>query len=266
MNTLRIILILFICLPGSSFVFSQPDTSGIIPDTTDLGSTKYQEILLENTLDENEDSKLLDKIEYLKGNPVDINTAKQEDLEEIPFISRIVANRIIKYRNTNGKFKSKRQLIEIEGISQDLYDKLKPYVIARNSKTDYVKDEEGNVRLESSVKGRNLFSGADFRIRSRIQQDLQTKEGYIDGDYQGSKIKIYNRFTGNYKGADYKLGANLTLEKDAGEQKLTDFYSGYLELKDWKFIKKAVAGDYVLNFGQGLGLWTSLAFSKGSET
>jgi hypothetical protein len=262
----KIIILLFICLPGSSLVFSQPDTSKILPDTTDLNNSKYQEILLENTLEENEDSKLLDKVEYLKGNPVDLNTAKQEDLEEIPFMNSVVASRIINYRIKNGMYKSKRQLLEIDGITQDLYDKLKPYVIARNSKTDYVKDEEGNVRLESEVKGRNLFRGADLRIRSRIQQDLQTKEGYISGNYQGSKMKVYNRFTGNYKGQDYKLGTNLTLEKDAGEQKLTDFYSGYLELKDWKFVKKALAGDYVLNFGQGLGLWTSLSFSKGSET
>jgi hypothetical protein len=54
------------------------------------------------------------------------------------------------------------------------------------------------------------------------------------------------------------------LEKDAGETSLTDFYSAFLELKNTGIVKEIVVGDYSLTFGQGLGMWGSTGYSKGS--
>jgi hypothetical protein len=251
-------------MAGSRFLSAGTDTLKVVPDTTDLNSYNNVEKLFENSMEDTEDSKLLDKIDYMKDNPVELNSASLSDLEEIPFMTTIIAKKIIDYRAKN-RFKSKRELLKIEGITDDFYDKIKVFVFARNSKTDYVKDESGYVTNESSTRASNLFNNLDIRLRSRVQQDLQTRAGFLNGQYPGSKQKVYNRLTGIYTGKDYQLGSNVTLEKDAGETNYADFSSAYFELKNWKFVKRAVVGDYVLNFGQGLGLRTSLSYSKGSE-
>ncbi len=251
-------------MAGSRLVLAGTDTLKVAPDTTDLNTFNNIENLLENSLEDTEDSKLLDKMDYLKDNPVDINTASQTDLEEIPFMTSIIARNIIKYREKKN-YSSKRELLKVDGVSDEFYEKIKVFVIAKRSKSDFVKDESGYVRKEGKKRGDGILGDIDVRFRSRVQQDLQTKKGFENGEYPGSKQKVYNRLTGLYNGKDYQLGANLTLEKDAGETNYADFYSGHVELKNWKFVKKAVIGDYVLNFGQGLGLRTSLAFSKGSE-
>ena len=142
---------------------------------------------------------------------------------------------------------------------------MKIFLIAKSSSSDAVKDETGKVLPQKQYYTNGILKNTDVNIRSRVQQDLQDRAGFINGYYPGSKLKIYNRFTGLYKGRDFSLGANLTVEKDPGETNYADYYSGYLELNNWKFVNKAIAGDYTLNFGQGLGLWTSLSFSKGAE-
>jgi len=266
MTKFKIIPILIMLLLGSHYTYSQIDTSKkVVPDTTDLNTYKYQEKLLENVLEDTEDSKLLDQIEYLKSKPVDLNKASREELEVIPFMTTLIAKKIVDYRTYNGEFKSKRGLLKVDGVSQELYDKIKVYVVARNSQTDFVKDETGKVVSETDYLSGSVFKNIEVKLRSRVQQDLQDKEGFISGDYPGSKQKVYNRLTGLYDGKNYDIGGNVTVEKDAGETNYADFYSGYLELNNWKFVKKILVGDYILNFGQGLGLWTSLAYSKGSE-
>jgi len=266
MTKVKIVLILVFLFLGSHYIYSQIDTSRtVVPDTTDLNTYKYQEKLLENVLEDTEDSKLLDQMEYLKSKPVDLNKASREELEVIPFMTTMVAKKIVDYRTYNGNFKSKRDLLKIDGISQDLYEKIKVYIVAKNSKTDYVKDETGKVTKESEYLSGSVFKNIDIKLRSRVQQDLQDKQGFINGNYPGSKPKVYNRLTGIYDGKNFDLGGNLTVEKDPGETNYADFYSGYLEMNNWKFVKKVLVGDYILNFGQGLGLWTSLAYSKGSE-
>lgn len=257
----------FTILCGGISYSQNSDTGKVVPpDTTDLRENMYQERLLEDMLEDTEDSKLLDQLEYLKKTPLDLNSVIQKDLEVIPYINSILSKNIIEYRKKNGKFKSKRELLKIDGITPSLYDKIKPYLIAKNSKTDYVKEETGKVILESKTRDRGLTSNTLVNFRSRFQQDLQTKEGFSDGDYPGSKAKIYNRISGLYKQSTYQLTATATIEKDPGETNLTDFYSGSVELKEYKFVKSAIVGDYTLNFGQGLGMFTSLSSSKGSES
>jgi hypothetical protein len=132
------------------------------------------------------------------------------------------------------------------------------------SQVDYVEDESGKITKENKRGSLQIVRDLEIRYRTRFQQDLQTRAGYLNGEYPGSKAKIYNQFNFLYDRAKYILEANVTLEKDPGEKSLTDFTSGYVELKNYRFIRSLVVGDYSLTFGQGLGMWSSLGFSKGS--
>jgi len=59
---------------------------------------------------------------------LDINTAIKSDLILLPKIGPVTAERIIKYRNDNGSFKSIEDLINIKGIGSKTLKKLKPYI------------------------------------------------------------------------------------------------------------------------------------------
>ena len=261
MNKYIYILLLLLIVQRTE-LFSQTDTSKLSADTTDLRNVFQEEILMEDSKDESEDSKLFDLLDNLKRNPYDINKVTQDELNNIPFLNSIIAKKIIDYRKQNKVFKSKRALLNVEGMTEDLYEKIKIYLIVRQSSKDIIIDETGN---KFSVSDVNRFLSFRTRLRSRFIQDLQPKAGYLDGKYEGSRSKIYNQINSKFLKLNYKLEANLTIEKDAGEKNLTDFVSGFLEIKDYSFIKEAVAGDYTLNFAQGLSLWSSLSFSKGID-
>jgi len=90
----------------------------------------------------------------------------------------------------------------------------------------------------------------------------------MNGKYEGSKPKIYNQIYSNFMKNDLKVEANVTLEKDAGEKNITDFVSGYIQYSNYSksnMLQSFVAGDYSLNFAQGLALWSNASFSKGAD-
>jgi comEA protein len=59
---------------------------------------------------------------------VNINTADKKLLMQLPGIGPVTADAIIKYRNTNGKFKSVDELTKVKGIGSKTLAKLKPYL------------------------------------------------------------------------------------------------------------------------------------------
>ena len=59
---------------------------------------------------------------------ININTANETELEELPGIGASIAGRIIEYRNKNGKFKSIEDIKNVTGIGNNKYDKIKDLI------------------------------------------------------------------------------------------------------------------------------------------
>lgn len=59
---------------------------------------------------------------------IDINRADKWLLETLPGIGEIIAQRIIDYRTNNGKFTSTLGLLEVDGIGNSIYERIKEYI------------------------------------------------------------------------------------------------------------------------------------------
>ena len=59
---------------------------------------------------------------------VNINIADLDGLQEIPGVGPATAEKIIAYRNSNGSFKSKEDLMNVSGIGQKTFDKIKDMI------------------------------------------------------------------------------------------------------------------------------------------
>ena len=59
---------------------------------------------------------------------VNINTAKQTELETLPGIGPTIALRIIEYRKENGEFTDIEELKEVEGIGEAKWEQIKDFV------------------------------------------------------------------------------------------------------------------------------------------
>lgn len=256
-----LVLLLFIC---SSACFSQTDSLKKSGDTVQTGDDRDIEMLIENQTQDEEDSKLLDILLQLEANPIDLNTAGTNELQKIPYIDAVLATRILEYRQKNKKFYSIIELRYVDGMDDDNYGKIKKFVVVKNSTVDFAKDEYGVIqKLKDSRKG--FFSNLKLSLRSRFSNDLQPSKGYIDQKYLGSRPKLYNRLIASYSAKGYTFSGSLLTEKDPGEQSWADHVGGYVEIKSPLILNQLLVGDYTLEFGQGITLWGSYSFSKGSD-
>ena len=59
---------------------------------------------------------------------VNVNTATAEQFEALPGIGAKMAARIVEYRQKNGQFKKVEELMNVKGIGEQSFLKLKPYL------------------------------------------------------------------------------------------------------------------------------------------
>ena len=60
--------------------------------------------------------------------PINLNTASVAQLETLPGIGRSTAERILEYRQKNGSFKKIEDLMNVRGVGEKSFLKLKPLI------------------------------------------------------------------------------------------------------------------------------------------
>jgi competence protein ComEA len=67
--------------------------------------------------------------------PVNLNTATAEQLATIPGVGQKMAERIIDYRQKNGGFKKVEDLMNVTGVGEKSFLKMKPLITVTAPKT-----------------------------------------------------------------------------------------------------------------------------------
>ncbi len=240
----------------SNIIISSLIFSSVAIGQTDSSYLKTEELLDEilNQSDAEEDnSSIYEDLEEILRNPIDLNSASLDDILRIPLISAEQAGLIIKHRKKYGKFLSVDELNSIKDLPEDIIKKISPFFTAGKMIRNY--DNENffeNLSKESSVN-----------IRSRTISALEGPSKDLLSKYPGTPNKFYSRVMFQYSDK-FRIGG--LAEKDPGEKSYNDFTSFFAEIKNIGILKIAAAGNYSLEFGQGLALWSPYSFSKGANS
>lgn len=232
-------------------------------------------------------SNLTETWTYYKSHPLNLNKARREELADLLLLTDIQINNLLKHREKNGYLISIYELQSIDGFDLATIKKITPFV--------FVSDNFNSAFFST----KEMFKDGKHEFVTRFQRILEPQAGYNVSDsvrnakpnsyYLGDPNRIFARYSFQYNN---NVSFVLAGEKDAGEQfgiggnkvdsiplndgsgknraeykqtKGFDFYSGHIAVRNIKFIKTLVVGDYQATFGQGLTLWQGFAFGKSAS-
>jgi DNA uptake protein ComE-like DNA-binding protein len=188
---------------------------------------------------EEETENVAENLEELAREKININSADYVELSQVPFLDYSDISKIIEYRTINGKYKKLSEL-KLAGITPYKYNRIKFFL-----KLEGEKNEDKKIKHLTS----------ELRLRGINKTPEDSDDIFI-------KSKTYFRLITNYNNT---LGFNAVIEKDSKEKNLLDYKTANLIYSSDKIVNKAILGSYVIQFGQGLALWSPYSFSKGSE-
>ena len=96
--------------------------------TTTVDTSNKVVTLSTNAMDTGRIVPALSNNETLEELTVNVNLADEVELQKLPGIGPVLANRIVAYRTANGVFKNFDDLSEVEGVGEKKLAKMKEYI------------------------------------------------------------------------------------------------------------------------------------------
>ena len=256
----RLVMLLFSALCALSL--SAQEDSLTFQRQMDAWLERFEEIMEENEGNEDMQEELEEMLseEQAQGSfeeRANVNDLSPELAFNILHLSDYQYYKLQSYLSEYGNLVSVWELNAVEGFSYDEVRRLGPLLKVEN------------IRHKAKFF-KNFFRKSKSSFLYRYGQVLERQAGYdksLAKHYSGSPMRMAFKYQFN---SQDKFLLAISGEKDAGEQFFRgaqkygfDFYSGYLCLKDIGVLKKAVIGDFRLDFGQGLVMGSSLMSGKG---
>ena len=218
------------------------------------------ESLAENLPEDFDLSELQDKLIFYKKHPINLNNTTADELKNLVFLSPLQISNLFSHLKLNGKLIDVYELQSIAEFDTQTIERILPFITLNSS------------GITEKITLNNLFKLSDNDLIIRFGQLIQKQKGYnnLPGSrYLGSPERLLWRYKYNYAN---RISASLILEKDAGEfliggekQKPFDYQSAHIGIYNTGKFKKIILGDYTLQFGQGLTLWSGFAFGKAPD-
>lgn len=229
------------------------------------------EILIEeiaaNSDEELDYSTIMYDLDDFLINPINLNTATYEELEKIHYLDDIQIGNVLKYRKKYGIIYSVYELNYIEGISKPDIELLLPFITIKAPE----KYDDFSWRKALRYGQHKLYSRCSFILEEQKGFSSISDSALYENPnsrYLGNRLKLYNRYEFKYKDL---VSCGITMDKDAGEEffsgnltKGFDFYSAFFCIKNYKFVKTFIIGDFQAQFGQGLTAFSGVGFGKSS--
>lgn len=243
----------------------------ILFSVNNLLAQEVWEEMAEQLINDEEESSFqwdnnFEELSELKENPININTATKEQLEQFPFLSDQIIENILYYLYKYGPMLSEHELMMIEDIDRQTIKYLRPFIVFKQPEK-----EEYRPTLKQIMKyGKQELS-------TRVDIPFYVKAGYKQ--YSAEVLKknpnkmylgygYYNNLRYRFHYRD-KIEFGVTAEKDAGEpffagnnKKGYDFYSLYLLIHNLGKFKTLAVGNYRLSYGYGLVINTDFGMGK----
>ena len=226
------------------------------------------ESLAEAEGDVTDHSGLIETLETLAMHPINLNTATADDLRRLFMLNELQIGNLLRHRTDHGSLISIHELQTVEGFDRQTIDNILPFITI----------DDRHARRHFSLD--NLVRDGEHVLFLRYQRLLEEQKGFSEIEpaaleanpnarYIGSPYRLYTRYRYTWY---QNVSFGITAEKDPGEEFFRgsqpqgfDFYSAHLHLRDLGRIKALSIGDYQVQFGQGLTLWSGMGFGKSSE-
>ena len=237
---------------------------------TDKESTKIIEDRIEYLMqsleaEEVDLTTLFDQLYFYLENPINLNDATKEELIDLQLLNDFQIQALLYYQSKNKGFASVYELRTIDGFDPDIIQQILPFITV--------------VPIESKrkIRPKNVLKYGRDELIVRHIRTLPASIGYEtisdsaqaenpNAKYLGSPDRVYARYRFRYSKT---ISAGITGEKDPGEefargsqQNGFDFYSAHLFLQNIGPVDKLAIGDYQLQMGQGLTVWSGFGFRK----
>lgn len=227
----------------------------------DLLIERLAELLAEEVEEDFDFTELAERLDFYRKYPINLNETNGEELLDLQFVPQLFIDNLIDHRNKSGDFISILELQAVTGIDLEGLQFLIPLVTVNPPYS------------LQGVRGRQLLHEGENNMMVRYGRTVQQQRGYQITDttrsrYLGSPDRLFVRYRYQFQ---RDLQVSINMKKDAGEQFFAgaqaygfDFYSASIYIRNQGKIKDLVVGDYSLQFGQGLAMWSGLSFGKGS--
>ncbi len=221
------------------------------------------EAAAENLPDDYDYSELIGQLINYRQHPLNLNKATITQLQELLFLSALQISALKEHILVNGKLLNLLELQSIDLFDLQTIQKLLPFVTI-STDLDF-----------NTLSLKNMFRYGKQDFIFRYGQVLQQQKGFLIAKdsklshYTGNAQKLLGRYRFDFQ---QRIQLSVNMDKDAGEPFFTgknstgfDFYSASLSFKNFGFVKRFVIGDFSLQFGQGLSLYTGFAFGKNAD-
>ena len=222
----------------------------------------YMVETIETWMEQNDDDidpdDLMEWFMESKETPLNINDTMSNRYRSLPFLSDFQRSAINAYIAQNGELVTLAELHFINGLDS-LTIRLLTFV-----------STVAPSKMDRTITLKDIVTHGHSNLRTGMRLSFPKSRGYEEDIYEGSPFRLYFRY--NYKYHD-RFSFMLSGDKDPGEALRFalskkdgnvpyygfDFYGFHLLIKNIGIFKSAIIGQYNLQFGQGLTLWTGYA-------